>query len=165
MVFVASRSKPLCSYCNGELGVSTSPFCRECGVSIHLDCWDSFGGCATAFCVESPKFESTLESQPQRDAYAEGFTSPSLACPDCNLKRVGIFCARCGLDYVAWEIQESHGVRGRPAAELLSDAAKAVKQEPSPLVRTSLFLKLNHCPNCGLILSKLRQCKGCLYEP
>lgn len=164
MVFVAARSEPHCSYCKGELDNATAPFCRECGVSIHLDCWEGFGGCATAFCVESPSFEETLESKTAQKTYGETFPSATRFCPQCGSQRVGIFCGECGVDFVTLDNRQVLVENGRATEELLSVLATKIESEASPLVRGSLFKKAKHCINCGFSLVKDEQCQRCLYE-
>lgn len=164
MVFVAARAEPHCSYCKGELDTSTAPFCRECGVSIHLDCWEGFGGCATAFCVESPAFEDTLESETALESYDETFPAATRYCPKCGSQRVGIFCGGCGVDFVTLDNRQVLVDNGRPTEELLSELADKIELEASPLVRGSLFKKTKHCVNCGFMVAKSEQCQRCLYE-
>lgn len=164
MAFAAPRSEPHCAFCKGELEQDTAPFCKECGVSIHLDCWDGFGGCATPFCTESPGFADTLEDPQSLESYGQTFSFATRFCPNCGEKRIGIFCANCGADFVTLEQKKTLLLNGRPSAELIDEKQDELEDLEFALIRGKDFDRQRHCLNCGAEVTKGQQCGGCLYD-
>lgn len=164
MAFFESRSSSECAYCRGELNPETAPFCKECGHSMHLDCWESFGGCATPFCVASPGYQLTLNNSTAKSNYAAGFPAATRFCPHCGGERVGIFCGACGMDFVQLDVQQTLQTGGRPLEELVSNKHAELLKSMESLLRGKGFTKSKHCVNCGSDLAGESQCARCLYE-
>lgn len=164
MVFILPRSEPICTYCKGELEPATAPFCRECGSSMHLDCWDGFGGCATAFCVASSNFDQSFQGPAAKTAYVENFPAATRFCPNCGTERFGIFCGECGVDYVHLDTKSEVVSGGREDEEILPEGYEAIQSEESDLVRGGAFRIKKHCLNCGSALAGEKQCSRCLYD-
>ena len=164
MVFVAARAEPVCGYCKGELTLSTAPFCKGCGHPIHLDCWDGFGGCATPFCDESPGFEASAENEKTRASYEGLFPNSTKFCPNCGELREGIFCGKCGVDFVLLDTRQEVITGGRPPEDLIGTAQDNISERPDSMIRGKTFRQTQHCLNCGLKLPESGQCSRCLYE-
>lgn len=164
LVFIAPRSEPICSYCKGEVTLGTAPFCKGCGHSIHLDCWDGFGGCATPFCVDSPGFETAIAGHEERTTYITIFPNATKFCPSCGEPREGIYCGMCGVDFVLLDTRQEARDGGRSIEDLVGNNQEKVSEQPTSIIRGSSFRKSQHCLNCGMKLANSTQCSRCLYE-
>ncbi len=164
LAFLEPRSGQSCAYCRGELKSETAPFCKQCGHSIHLDCWEGFGGCATPFCLASPGFEHTLNNSTAKTNYAAAFPSATRFCPNCGGERVGIYCGACGTDFIELDINQKLNPGGRDLAELVSEKHLNNKDSIDSILRGPKYKKAKHCINCGTDLAGEAQCAGCLYE-
>lgn len=49
-----AKEEAFCAFCTGSVDRENGPRCDECGVYIHVDCWNEFGGCTTYGCANSP---------------------------------------------------------------------------------------------------------------